>query len=92
MKILLLESEILDFGIWNTAQGIRTPRLGSKHFQSSYCAKARAEAIKKGGPFSPLPLPRHSFFCSLPNFLDELAETLATQATRIQDCLWGDIL
>ena len=24
-KILLLESEILGFGIWNTAQGIRTP-------------------------------------------------------------------
>ena len=35
--------------------------LRSKRFQSSSCAKVRAEAIKK------------SLFCSLPNFLDELA-------------------
>ena len=34
--------------------------LRSKRCQSSYCAKARAEAKKKKG-------------CSLPNFLDELA-------------------
>ena len=32
--------------------------------------------------FSTLPLPRYSCFCSLPCFLDELAETLATQATH----------
>ena len=64
--------------------------LGSKRFQSSYCAKVRAEAKKrlKGegrrGSFFPLPLPRHSFFffCSCSSFLDEpREETLATQAT-----------
>ena len=51
---------------------LRLYSLRSKRFQSSYCAKVRAEAIKKRS-FFPLPLPRHSFFCSLPNFLDELA-------------------
>ena len=53
--------------------------LLSKRFQSSYCAKVRAEAKKrlKGegegrrGSFFPLPLPRHSFFFAL--VLDELA-------------------
>ena len=65
--------------------------LRNKRFQSSYCAKVRAEAKKrlkgKGegrrGSFFPLPLPRHSFFfCSCPSFLDEpREETLATQAT-----------
>ena len=40
--------------------------LRSKRFQSSYCAKVRAEAF---------------FFCSCPSFLDEpREETLATQA------------
>ena len=47
--------------------------LGSKRFQSSYCAKVTAEAKKrlKGqgegrrGSFFPLPLPRHSFFLLL---------------------------
>ena len=54
--------------------------LRSKRFQSSYCAKVRAEAKK--GSFVPLPLPRHSFFfCSRLSFLDEpREETLATQA------------
>ena len=52
--------------------------LRSKRFQSSYCAQVRAGAKKKGGRgrrrgVIPLPLPRHSFFCSRPNFLDELA-------------------
>ena len=59
--------------------------LRSKRFQSSYCAYVRARAIKRwkgeegaggGGrkvSFFPLPLPRHSFSCSPPNFLDELA-------------------
>ena len=48
--------------------------LRSKRFQSSYCAKVRAEAS--------LPLPRHSLcFSSCPSFLDEpREETLATQA------------
>ena len=56
--------------------------LRSKRFQSSYCAKVRAEAKKKRLNFFPLPLPRHSFFfCSCPSFLDEpREETLATQA------------
>ena len=53
--------------------------LRSKRFQSSYCAKVRAEAKS----FFPLPLPRHFFFCSCPNFLDEpREETLATQLTK----------
>ena len=58
--------------------------LRSKRFQSSYYAKVRAEAKKKGFP---LPLPRHSiFFCSGPGFLDEpREETLATQATVLRD-------
>ena len=44
--------------------------LRSKRFQSSYCAKGRAEAKK--------------FFCSCPSFLDEpREETRATQATSI---------
>ena len=50
--------------------------LRSKRFQSSYCAKVRAEAKKKvegGGSLI--------FFCSCPSFLDEPhQETLATQA------------
>ena len=42
--------------------------LRSKRFQSSYCAKVRAEAKKK-------------VFCSCPSFLNEpREETLATQA------------
>ena len=51
--------------------------LRSKRFQSSYCAKVRAEAKK-----SPPPPPViHFFFCSCPSFLDEpREETLATQA------------
>ena len=49
---------------------METPSLRSKRFQSSYCAKVRAGAKKN--PL-PLPLPCHSFFCSRPNFLDELA-------------------
>ena len=41
--------------------------LRSKRFQSSYCAKVRAEI--------------HFFCCSCPSFLDEpREETLATQA------------
>ena len=45
--------------------------LRSKRFQSSYCAKVRAEAKK-----------RFMFFCSCPSFLDEpREETLATQAS-----------
>ena len=61
--------------------------LRSKRFQSSYYAKVRAEAKKKGFP---LPLPRHSiFFCSGPGFLDEpREETLATQVTVLRD-EWG---
>ena len=51
--------------------------LRSKRFQSSYCAKVRAEAKKRlkgeGESFM--------FFCSCPSFLDEpREETLATQA------------
>ena len=66
-------------------EGDENGSLRSKRFQSSYCAKVRAEAkkkLKKEGV--PLPLPRHSFFfCSCPSFLDEpREETLATQATR----------
>ena len=49
---------------WYTSGGSRGS-LRSKRFQSSYCAKVRAEAI---------PLPRHFFFfCSRPDVLDELA-------------------
>ena len=57
--------------------------LRSKRFQSSYCAKVRAGAKKKGGrgrgrgeefPSFPSPSPVIPFFfCSRPNFLDELA-------------------
>ena len=47
---------------------METPSLRSKRFQSSYCAKVRVGAKK-----NPLPLPCHFFFCSRPNFLDELA-------------------
>ena len=37
--------------------------LRSKRFQSSYCAKVRAEAKKRlKGSFVPLPLPRHYYF------------------------------
>ena len=46
------------------------PSLRSKRFQSSYCAKVRAEA-KKGlkGSFVPHPLPCHScFFALVPAF------------------------
>ena len=47
--------------------------LRSKRFQSSYCAKVRAEAKKS--------LVGSFFFCSCPSFLDEpREETLATQA------------
>ena len=56
------------------------PSLRSKRFQSSYCAKVRAEAKKrlKGDSFM--------FFCSCPSFLDEpRKETLATQATLSQE-------
>ena len=63
--------------------------LRSKRFQSSYCAKVRAEA-------------KFMFFCSCPSFLDEpREETLATQAKgllqsflvsfcfhRLLVCLW----
>ena len=69
--------------------------LRSKRFQSSYCAKGRAGAKKKKKndgrgrgrgeeeTFFSLPLPRHSFFCSRPNFSRRTrAETLATQARR----------
>ena len=53
--------------------------LRSKRFQSSYCAKARAEAKKSPPPA--LPLSFIFFFCSCPSFLDEpREETLATQA------------
>ena len=53
--------------------------LRSKRFQSSYCAKVRAEA-KKRFLRSPPPLPSLIFFCSCPSFLDEpRQETLATQ-------------
>ena len=64
--------------------------LGSKRFQSSYCAKVTAEAKKrlKGqgegrrGSFFPLPSPVIHFFCSCSSFLDEpREETLATQGT-----------
>ena len=44
--------------------------LRSKRFQSSYCAKVRAGAKKN---HSPPPPPSFLFFCSRPNFLDELA-------------------
>ena len=55
--------------------------LRSKRFQSSYCAKVRAEAKKKVPSF-PSPSPVVHFFCSSPSFLDEpRKETLATQAT-----------
>ena len=69
--------------------------LRSKRFQSSYCAKVRAEAekgwrawgLRASGSFVPLPLPRRSiFFCSCPSFLDEpREETLATQANYNAD-------
>ena len=46
--------------------------LRSKRFQSSYCAKVRAEAF--------------IFFCSCPSFLDEpRQETLATQAKQVRE-------
>ena len=71
---------------WN----LHITSLRSKRFQSSYCAKVRAEAKKKvegGGrgekrkPPSPSPV-IHFFFCFCPSFLDEpREETLATQAT-----------
>ena len=49
--------------------------LRSKRFQSSYCAKVRAEAKKKRLSFI--------FFCSCPSFLDEpREETLAMQAKK----------
>ena len=50
--------------------------LRSKRFQSSYCAKVRAGAKQEKGwvPSFPSPSPViPSFFCSRPNFLDELA-------------------
>ena len=63
--------------VWNSNAHVS---LRSKRVQSSYCAKVRAEAKKKGS-FFPLPLPRHIFFCSCPSFLSKpREETLATQA------------
>ena len=60
--------------------GIYFCSLRSKRFQSSYCAKVRAEA-KKRFLHSPPPPPSFIFFCSCPSFLDELREeALATQA------------
>ena len=50
--------------------------LRSKRFQSSYCAKVRAEAKKKGGRGRERGVNRQSilfFFCSRPDVLDELA-------------------
>ena len=58
-----MPSENLGHYDWVSMLHLMKTSLRSKRFQSSYCAKVRAEAIKKG----------HSFFCSLPNFLDELA-------------------
>ena len=62
--------------------------LRSKCFQSSYCAKVRAEAKKRlrgrgeEVPSFPSPSPIIHFFCCCPSFLDEpREETLATQAT-----------
>ena len=40
--------------------------VGERSFSKSW-------GLRASGSFFPLPLPRHSFFCSLPNFLDELA-------------------
>ena len=67
--------------------------LRSKRFQSSYCAKVRAEAKKSlkgegegrsGNLHSPPPPPSFILFCSCPSFLDELREeTLATQAIKL---------
>ena len=60
-----------------TRASCATPSLRSKRFQSSYCAKVRAEAT------SPSPV-IHFFFCSCPSFLDEpREETLATQAMQL---------
>ena len=59
------------------------PSLRSKRFQSSYCAKVRAEAKKR---LKAPPSPSFMFFCSCPSFLDEpREETLATQATLSQE-------
>ena len=58
--------------------------LRSKRFQSSYCAKVRAEAKEKVFP-SPFPV-IHFFFCSCPSFLDQpREETLATQAKFLDE-------
>ena len=61
--------------------------LRSKRFQSSYCAKVRAEAKKRlrgrgeEVPSFPSPSPIIHFFCCCSSFLDEpREETLATQA------------
>ena len=50
----------------NNVRYMGTHSLRSKRFQSSYCAKVRAEAKKKvEGGGGDLPLPRHSFFFAL---------------------------
>ena len=71
------ESQISPRGIRSKEgwKNLKKSSLRSKRFQSSYCAKVRAEAIEKKGSFFPLPLPlpRHAFPVILPNFLDELA-------------------
>ena len=67
--------------------------LRSKRFQSSYCAKVRAEAIKKGGRgrgrgeeerflLSPPPPPSFLFLLSSQLSRRTYAETLATQARK----------
>ena len=50
--------------------------MGERSFSKSW-------GLRASGSFVPLPLPRHSFFCSCPSFLDEpREETLAMQANK----------
>ena len=70
-------SKFPDLNFGRCVLDARNPSLRSKRFQSSYCAKVRADAKKR----FPSPSPVILFFCSRSNFLDEpREETLATQA------------
>ena len=69
-------SKLPDLNFGRCVLDAKNPSLRSKRFQSSYCAKVRADAKKRFPSPSPV-----IFFCSRSNFLDEpREETLATQA------------
>ena len=84
---------------WYTS-GWSRGSLRSKRFQSSYCAKVRAEAKKRlkgegegrrGNLHSPPPSPSFFFFfCSCPSFLDEPREETPGEAWKFCEAREND--